>query len=102
MQLQCGWEKPAPGGTRCLCINKNHGNKWDFPGDPVVKNMPCKMGGAGSIPGQGTNVPHATEQLSPRTSADKLGLQVERPRTTVKIQHGKKKKKKNQRSRLLY
>ena len=40
----------------------------DFPGGPVVKNPPYKAGDAGSIPGQGTKIPHATGQLSPCTS----------------------------------
>ena len=35
-----------------------------FPGGPVVKNLPCNVGDAGSIPGQGTKIPHATEQLN--------------------------------------
>ena len=26
---------------------------WDFPGDPVVKNLPAKAGNTGSIPGLG-------------------------------------------------
>ena len=34
----------------------------DFPGGPVVKNLPCNSGGEGSIPGQGTKIPHP-EQL---------------------------------------
>ena len=38
----------------------------DFPGGPVVKNPPSKAGDTGSIPGQGTKIPHAAEQLSPR------------------------------------
>ena len=38
---------------------------WDFPGGPVVKTSPSKAGGAGSIPGQGTKIPDAMEQLSP-------------------------------------
>ena len=38
-------------------------NKWGFPGDPVVKSAPCS---AGSLPGQGTKIPHVLEQLSPR------------------------------------
>ena len=29
----------------------------DFPGDPVVKNLPCNAGDTGSIPGQGTKIP---------------------------------------------
>ena len=37
----------------------------DFPGGPVVKNPPCDAGVKGLIPGQGTKIPHAMEQLSP-------------------------------------
>ena len=33
----------------------------DFPGSPVVKNLPCEAGDLGSIPGWGTMIPHATE-----------------------------------------
>ena len=32
---------------------------WDFPGGPVVTNLPCNAGDVGSIPGQGTKIPHA-------------------------------------------
>ena len=39
-------------------------NKQDFPGGPVIKNLPCNAGDVGSIPGQGTKIPHALEQLS--------------------------------------
>ena len=38
---------------------------WDFPGSPVVKYLLCNAGNEGSIPGQGTKIPHAVEQLSP-------------------------------------
>ena len=31
----------------------------DFPGGPVVKTLPSNAEGMGSIPGQGTKVPHA-------------------------------------------
>ena len=37
---------------------------WDFPGGPVVKNLPCSVGDVGSIPGQGTKIPHVLEQLN--------------------------------------
>ena len=37
----------------------------DFPGGPVVKNLPSNAWDAGSIPSQGTKIPHATGQLSP-------------------------------------
>ena len=42
---------------------------WDFPGGPVVKNPSCNAGDAGSTPGLGTKIPHATKQLSPRATA---------------------------------
>ena len=32
----------------------------DFPGSPVVKNLPFNAKGAGLIPGQGTNIPHTS------------------------------------------
>ena len=38
---------------------------WDFPGGPVVKNPPSNAGDTGSIPDQGTKIPHAVGQLSP-------------------------------------
>ena len=40
----------------------------DLPGGPVVKNLPSNAGDAGSIPGQGTKVPHVAGQLSLRTA----------------------------------
>ena len=41
---------------------------WDFPGGPVVKNLPSNAGNMGSIPGQGTKISHAGGQLSPRAA----------------------------------
>ena len=43
-------------------------NDRDFPGGPVVKNPPSNAGDAGSIPGQGTKIPHAAGQLGPRAA----------------------------------
>ena len=40
----------------------------DFPGGPVVGSPPSSVGDAGSIPGQGTKIPHAMGQLSPRAA----------------------------------
>ena len=40
----------------------------DFPGGPVVKNLPSKAGDADSIPGQGTKVPCVTGHLSLHTT----------------------------------
>ena len=36
----------------------------DFPGGPVVKNPPYNAVDMGSIPDQGTKIPHAVGQLS--------------------------------------
>ena len=33
----------------------------DFPGGPVVKTSPSNAGGAGSIPGRGAKIPHASQ-----------------------------------------
>ena len=41
---------------------------WDFPGGPVVKNLPSNAGDAGSNPGWRTKIPHDVGQLSPRTT----------------------------------
>ena len=35
----------------------------------MVKNLPSNTGDAGSIPGQGTKIPHAVGQGSPRAVA---------------------------------
>ena len=34
--------------------------KGDFPGGTVIRNSPSNAGDMGSIPGQGTKIPHAT------------------------------------------
>ena len=44
----------------------------DFPSGPVVKNPPCNAGDVSSIPGQGTKIPHAVEQLSPPATTTEL------------------------------
>ena len=44
----------------------------DFPGGPVVKNPPYNAGDTGSIPGQGTKIPHATGQLSRHATTTEL------------------------------
>ena len=51
-------------------LNKRRGRPYqrcwsDFLGGPVVTNLPCNAGDAGSIPGQETRILHASEQLSP-------------------------------------
>ena len=54
--------------------------KGNFPGGPVVKNPPCNAGNASLIPGQGTNIPQTSGQLSLRPA-----LKI--PCATTKIPH---------------
>ena len=42
-----------------------NGDLRDVPGGPVFKNLPRNARDMGSMPGQGTNIPHAHNQLSP-------------------------------------
>ena len=51
-----------PLGTHKVPINKTL--LEDFPGGLMVKNLPSNAGHVGSIPGQGTMIPHDTRQLS--------------------------------------
>ena len=45
----------------------NHHHQ-DFPGGPVVKNPLSDAADTGSVPGQGTKIPHAMGQLSPQSN----------------------------------
>ena len=62
----------------------------DFPGGPVVKNPSCNARDAGSIPDQGTKIPHAAGQLSQRATTIEPECRNYRahalwsPRTTMK------------------
>ena len=51
---------------------KKYLETWDFPGGPVIKNTPYSAGDTGSIPCQGTKIPHAVGQLSPRATTTEL------------------------------
>ena len=46
--------------------------KRDFPGGPVIKNLPSDAGDMGLIPGQGTKIPHAAGQLSLHATTTEL------------------------------
>ena len=48
-----------------LSLKKEKNHPWDFPGDPVVKNLPCNARDAGSIPNWETKISHAVGQRSP-------------------------------------
>ena len=51
-----------------ICYFKIYSHR-DFPGGPMVKNLPCNAGDAILISYRATKIPHATEQLSPSTTA---------------------------------
>ena len=53
----CVWYKTR----QCGCFKSQ---SRDFSGGPVVKNTLCSAGDAALVPGPGTKIPHATEQLS--------------------------------------
>ena len=49
-----------------MCVN-SEGFKQksrDFPGGPVIKNLPSNVGDTGFIPSQRTKVPHDAGELS--------------------------------------
>ena len=67
----------------------------DFPGGPVVKNLPSNTGDISLIPGFGTKIPHAAKQLSPCTTTTEPKHHNERsPCTAMKTQSSQNLKKK--------
>ena len=42
----------------------------DFAGGPVVKNPPSNAGDMGSVPDQGTKIPHTVEQLNTQSTTE--------------------------------
>ena len=65
---------------------------WEFPGGPVVKALPSKAGGAGSISGQGPKTPHASR---PENQNIKRKNIVTNPIKSLKMVPIKKNLKKN-------
>ena len=51
----------------------------DFPGGPVIKNLPSSAGDTGLIPGRGTKSPYAVGQPSLCTAAREVGCCSEDP-----------------------
>ena len=66
----------------------------DFPGGPVVENLPSNAGDAGLIPGRGTKISHAG--WATKLACYNLwvyALQLEKnPRAAMKTQHSRKQK----------
>ena len=96
LRLQIRWEITHPGKLLVLISGTmNPASRVlqalrDFPGGSMVKNPPSSAGHAGSIPGWGTKIPHATGQLSLHDTAIELAcsgactLQLERSSTREK------------------
>ena len=62
----CGWLKcPSGGNLGHIKATGIKDHEREFPGCPVVRNPPSNVGNVGSIPGRGSKVPHASEQLKP-------------------------------------
>ena len=69
-------EKGTP--IKLISLQK-HYRPGDFPGGPVVKNPPSNAGDMGSVPGRGTNIPHAAGQLSPFATLPSLHASMREP-----------------------
>ena len=64
---------------------KKRERERDFPGGPMVKKPPSNAGDVGSIPGQGTKIPHGVGQQSLHSTTTELACLNERahvPQTT--------------------
>ena len=66
-------------------ISSIKSKSWDFPGGPVVKNPFCNAGDdSGLIPGRGTKIAYAAEQLSPRATTGESMHRTKIPCATTK------------------
>ena len=59
--ISYAWEDDQKGGT----VKATKQEARDFPDGPVVKNLPCNAGDAGSISSWVYKIPHASGRLSP-------------------------------------
>ena len=67
-------------------ISSINSKSWDFPGGPVVKKLLCNAGDdSGLIPGRGTKVAHAAEQLIPHATTRVCAPQPKIPCEATKI-----------------
>ena len=67
----------------------------DFPGGPVVKNLPSKAGYVGSAPGRETKIPHAMGHAHVPWLESPLPTTRESLHTVMKTQSSQNKIKKN-------
>ena len=62
-------------GALCFPVMTIKMSPWDFPGDPVLRNLPANAR-HGFDPWSG-KIPHAKEQLSPRTTTTEALVPVQ-------------------------
>ena len=65
----------------------------DFPGGPVVKNLPSNTEDASSVPGQGIKIPHTVGQLCPHAATRESLSTVVKTQSSSPTKKKKKKKK---------
>ena len=53
----------------------------------MVKNLPCNAGDPGSIPGHGTEIPRAMEQLSLQPKLERLCAAAKGPDAATKTKY---------------
>ena len=88
IHVKCFWKVKLDGAwplglapSNYWLLDKSHFG--DFPGGPVVQNLPSNAGHVGSIPGGETKIPCATERLSLQdTTREKPAHSNKRPRMT--------------------
>ena len=78
---EVGDKTQQEGGLSGLCVwsiqcqfDENKAEGWDYPGGPVVKNLPSTAGDVGLIPGQGTKILYVAGQLSHMLQLEKSQL----------------------------
>ena len=61
---------------------------WDFPGGPVVKNLPSSTGNMGVIPGWGTKIPYlwGNQAHGPQLESLPCNYQAYSPQTACRPQ----------------
>ena len=76
----------------------------DFPGGPVFKTLPSNAGGAGSIPGQGAKIPHASwpkhQNIKQKQYFNKFNKNLKKKMVHIK-KNLKKKKKRNGKKKVI-
>ena len=77
-----------------LCLYQKN-RIWDFPGGPMIKNLPSNVGHSGLTPSWGINIPYAMRQLNPHLNERKLMPGYENPVLPKKKKPRREREQKN-------